>query len=310
MLARGGAFGYSLSRMRRLFSLLLCTALIGGAGYWYYTGYVRCGIPLTYAIGEVDARFGLSEDEVREVVAEVAGRWEEVTGRDLFVYEPEDAALTIHFSYDDRQKLTEDEHALRDVLTRAENVSESIRGAYGELLTQYESLRTTYDTRIKQYEAELAAHNTEVAEWNEKGGAPEEVFGRLAEEERSLSEEAEELRDNAGELNTLVDRLNHLAEEGNEAVRDYNERVDVYNDRFNHEREFTQGDYQSGKVTIYQFADREELLLVLAHELGHALSLGHVEDPAAVMYYLMDGQDTALSFTDADIIEFERVCAA
>lgn len=300
--------------MRSILSAVLLLALIGGVGWWYYDTELRCPVPLAYALGELDERFGLTEEAAREAVAVVVQRWEEHTGRDLFVYDTEHADLVVHFVYDGRQKLTEDEHALREVLSRAENVSDSIRGAYTELLAQYEALREKYASRLTAYEAALATHNDEVAYWNEEGGAPEEVYAELREREAELAREGEELRALATELNQLVDRLNTLGEQGNEAVQDYNDRVTDYNDRFNHEREFTQGDYQrdhtGGRVTIYQFADSEELALVLAHELGHALGLGHVDDPKAVLYYLMEGQDTALSFTEADRAEFERVCGA
>ena len=296
--------------MRSTLSATLLLLLLAGGGYWYYDAALRCPVPLAYAIGELDERFGLSQEEAAEQVEEVVARWEEHTGRDLFVYDSEHADLTINFVYDGRQKLTEDEHALREVLMRAENVSESIRGAYTELLAQYEALRERYDARLATYEAALASYNAEVAHWNDEGGAPEEVYEELREREGALAVDGEELGVLAAELNRLVDRLNTLGEQGNEAVRDYNNRVTDYNDRFNHEREFTQGDYQDGRITIYQFADREELALVLAHELGHALGLGHVEDPTAVLYYLMEGQDTVLSFTEADLVEFERVCGA
>ncbi len=296
--------------MRDILSIILILALIGGAGYWYYDTEIRCPVPLAYALGSLDERFGLSEAEALSALTAVEERWEEHTGRDLFVRNSEDSALTVNFIYDGRQKLTEDELALREVLTRTENVSESIRGAYGELLSQYETLRARYDARTKVYEGALARHNTEVAHWNDEGGAPAATYERLQEREGQLAGEGTTLRELAAELNRLVDRLNTLGDEGNEAVRDYNDWVSAYNDRFNHEREFTQGDYQDGSVTIYQFADRDELALVLAHEFGHALGLGHVEDPAAVLYYLMDGQDTSLVFTDADRAEFERVCGA
>jgi len=295
--------------MNRLLSALLVVALVVGTGYWYHRANSRCPIPLAYAIGDIDARFELTEEEARVIVSEVESRWEDRTGRNLFTYEA-DAAFTINFVYDERQQLTEVEHTLREVLDRTETVSSSIRTEYEELLAEYEKLRGRYAEQVEAYENRLAVHNGEVAYWNNEGGAPPDIFERLNKDERRLAGEHTALEELAAEINWLVDEVNRLGTEGNETVREYNDRVREYNSRFHHEREFTQGDYHDGRINIYQFADLEELRLVLAHEFGHAISLDHVDDENAIMYYLMRGQDSALTFTDADFAEFARVCGA
>jgi predicted Zn-dependent protease len=48
---------------------------------------------------------------------------------------------------------------------------------------------------------------------------------------------------------------------------------------------------------------------VLAHEFGHALGLDHVEDPQAIMYYLMDKQNIKdLKLTTDDINALKKGC--
>lgn len=287
-------------------TIVIIAALIG-AGYWYRTASTLCRAPLSYRVGSLDRRFNLSEDEALEAVQEAENVWETAVGRDLFSYDP-DAAFTMNFIFDERQKLTEEEGKLREVLDRKEDISSAIREQYDTLLAEYEELKRAYESRAATYDARLAEHNSEVAEWNGRGGAPKEIYERLNAEQTELDREHDSLRTLAGSLNRLVDQINALGERGNRTVRDYNEHVAEYNERFHHEREFTQGDYYAERVNIYQFKDRAELELVLAHELGHALALDHVDDPKAIMYYLMKEQGANLALADADLAELARIC--
>jgi len=50
--------------------------------------------------------------------------------------------------------------------------------------------------------------------------------------------------------------------------------------------------------------------LALAHELGHTLGIGHVDNPQSVMYYLMGEQDLKNPhLTKEDLDALKNVCA-
>ena len=47
-----------------------------------------------------------------------------------------------------------------------------------------------------------------------------------------------------------------------------------------------------GDIEIYRFDGPRDLPLLIAHELGHALGLGHVRERSAIMYRIGHGLDT------------------
>ena len=293
--------------MRVLLTALLVITVIVGTGYWYQEAHSTCKVPVRYSIGEVDERFELTREEVRAAVADAESLWEDATGHNLFTYDP-DSTFAVNFVFDDRQELANEELELSELLDAKRNLSDAIRDEYDALVSQYRELAETYEQVLDDYEDRLDIFNQDVEFWNNQESVPRAVFEELETEEQLLAQERQSLNKLAEEINTLVAEINALGQEGNEQVRDYNENVRDFNDRFNHHREFTQGDYQGDSINIYTFKDDLELRTVLAHELGHALNLGHVDNSQSIMYYLMEGQHEALLLSSADLEEFENIC--
>lgn len=294
-------------RSKVALSGFLVIAVVLAGGYFYKTASAVCDAPIAYHIGALDPDFGLSEDEARSAISDAESLWEDTTGRNLFTYD-EDADFTINFFYDDRQELTDVEHNLSTELEEKRDLSESVRTQYEELLEQYNTLLERYETETNAYNDRLQEHNASVEEWNDKGGAPKDVYEELEDEQHQLEDDREELNGLADQLNDIAKQINTLGERGNMLVRAYNNVVSAYNNTFSGEREFTQGDYQGHAINIYEYESPEELRLVLAHELGHALSLDHVDNTHSIMYYLMGGQSLDSGLTKEDKTEFEHVC--
>lgn len=293
--------------MRKGFLLaFLVTALFGG-GYLYYTAQAVCPAPLAYSLGDIDKRFDLSKEEARVAISEAESIWEDATGRNLFTYE-DGGKLVINFVYDDRQQFVNAEDSLKEKLDATENISDAIKDTYADLVAQYKELRAVYTKRADLYEDKLAAYNAEVEKYNSRGGAPAKVYESLSQEKHSLDKEQAALNDLSNKLNNLVTQINSVGEKGNSLINTYNRGVDAYNKQFGEPREFTQGDYTNNTIKVYTFENRIELEQVLVHELGHALSLAHVDGKDSMMYYLIGDQPADLHLSPEDLQEFNRVC--
>lgn len=293
--------------MQRSLSMLLIVALVFGGGYWYYTAFAGCNVPITYRIGNVDDRFELSEEEVRMAISSAESLWEDGTDRNLFTYD-EEGKLVINFVYDERQERANEEDEFREVLEEREDVSDSVKDEYNMLLTQYEALRLSYHKAVQAYETNLTAYNAEVADWNTRGGAPKDVYERLAETQTVLAKEEKRLDGLRVQLNAIVRKINALGSEGNNLITDYNSLVEEYNSRFSEGGEFTQGDYTQDVINIYEFESPEELSVVIAHEFGHAIGIEHVEEEKSIMYHHMEAQELSAGLTPNDQVAFLALC--
>jgi ElaB/YqjD/DUF883 family membrane-anchored ribosome-binding protein len=293
--------------MRKGFALLLLVAVLFGGGYFYYIAQAVCPIPLSYSIGDIGEDFDITRDEARLAVSEAESVWENATGKNLFTY-AEDGKLKINFVYDERQQFIEAEDSLKEKLDATENISDALKSTYADLVAEYDELRASYEDRVEEYKEKLEDYNTEVEKYNSQGGAPADIYDALTKQKRSLDIEQTELNTLSAKLNALVTEINNVGEKGNSIITTYNKGVNTYNEAFGEPREFTQGDYSNKTIKIYTFEDKDELTLVLVHELGHALSLNHVEGAESVMYYLIGGQPVGATLSANDLAEFNRVC--
>lgn len=288
--------------------MCIATILFGG-GYFYYIAEAVCPTPFTYRIGEIDEGFDITPDEAKVAVTAAAEVWEEATKKNLFAYDA-DSDFTINFIFDERQAFAKAEDTFKEKLDAAENINDAIGDTYATLVSQYSDLKSSYTKRIEEYERRLNTYNETVAKYNDEGGAPKDVYDDLENEKKALDKERNILNTTSTQLNILVDEINNIGEKGNSLVQTYNEGVYTYNEKFGESHEFTQGDYQRDRINIYTYENQRELELVLAHELGHSLSLNHVTGSSSVMFYLIGEQLPGLTLSEADLGEFNKVCGS
>lgn len=240
--------------MKFLNLILILAVLAGGGWYLWQSGILDrpCAHPITYKLGQFDARFKISRQDFLNSSRQAETIWEKPTAKNLFDYSTQ-GKLVINLVYDYRQQATD-----------------RLRG----LGLQIETSRESYDAMVAKYKLLLAQYK---------------------------QNPSNELVDT---INALVNNINRLAAQLNLTVANYN-TIGA-----SRGKEFESGDYEASasgtEINVYEFASQPELTRLLAHELGHALGLPHLDDKTAIMYRLNTSRNEKLS--PADLSALKSLC--
>lgn len=299
-------------RIKFLVSALVLLLLVG-FGYYYKDTlgrFVRgtlnqlqpCQRPITYSIVTIDPRFDLSKTALLSDIQKAEKIWESPINKQLFEYSTT-GDVKINLIYDYRQKATDAMRKIGIVINDDRSTYDALKIKYDTFIVSYSSKKAQIDALVTKYNAESNAFESSVNYWNKRGGAPKAEYNILEQKRIDLNNQVTTINQAKDSLNELVDTINSTETILNKLITTLNLHVNTYNTvGASTGKEFNEGEYISGAsgtiINIYQYNDTNQLVRVLAHELGHALGLDHLENPKAIMYYLNEGVNEKLTIDD------------
>jgi hypothetical protein len=285
-----------------------------------------CRVPLSWSLAELDDAFGLAREEAEAAIRQAAGVWNDVAGRTLFHHDERDG-FPIRFVHDERHAAIQASLQRRAELDEQRRLISERRADLEAAGAELARARAEHDRQVDDLERRMATHRQEVRYWNERGGAPEAQLRELRQAEEALARERAQVNARADSLNEEARRVNRETDQLNRMVEDFNRASAggaeagggrIESGRY-HESRRTIGSWVVSverEIQIFQFDDRNHLIRVLAHELGHALQLGHVGEPGALMYIYADGRgsqaggDAPLQLHPRDVELLREQCPA
>ncbi len=271
-----------------------------------------CSEPVSYYVADIDPRFDITKNQLIRLLDAAGALWGDAVNRRLLHYDP-DGDVAIQLIYDERQQLIEEERGFTNEIQMERMKFDRLHRDYIRSSEQYDKTLERYNSLLEEYDEKVQMHHDELQQWNSEGGVPEGEEQRVRGREEELGRMRGDLLVRKNDLDRTGKALEDLTDRLNEISTRQDGLIVEYNEQFSGEYRFNQGEYKNASgqqsIHIYHYKSLNHLRLVLAHELGHALGLGHVDAPSSVMYPVVESDNTSeLRLTMEDITAIQNRC--
>ncbi|MCH8557711.1 MAG: matrixin family metalloprotease [Balneolia bacterium] len=276
------------------------------------TDHTPCELEFHYSISDIDSGFGLTDVQVRQAVENAINLWSDAIDT-IHAEKSPDANIAIRFVFDERQAGTNRAMQLEENLDIRRQRIDRMRADLLNAERRLQSRAEEHERLIMRINTHVESLNNFIEERNRAGGLNPAEVDRVESERAALNELQSQERQMRSGLQQKIEVNQRMLDELNREINFSNELADRFNEEVGPSRYFAGGNFErignEGTITIYHFANERELSLVLAHEVGHALGLSHVENSFSVMYRMIGAQLTRpeLRLTDEDIAEIRDV---
>lgn len=273
----------------------------------------RCEVPVTLHLASVDPRFRLEREAVQAALDAAVSMWDEQTPERLF-RQREGEGMPVRLVFDERQAGAQTRDRARAELERLQRRIAEREERLDHRHSALAADAAGYQRHLEDVQARQRDYERAVAAWN--AGRMEHSAGnreRLERQRRALDSARTDLEQRRRTLERRRDELNREIRELEGEIDAFNARVAELNREVTALGAFDMALYeQQGarrSISVFKASDADELRLTLAHELGHALGIEHVDDPAAVMHAILGEANAGRrDLSDADRRALAAAC--
>lgn len=255
-----------------------------------------CKAPVSWRIGQLDPAFDLTLEQAEQAAHSAAMQWNQAFGIELFRYDSLDG-FAINFAYDERQQQVLQHALLQRNLDRYDtNISQRVAGLQQQS-ARLQQQQQQFEAQNQQFAADVAAFERKVQQASPDRSA-------LQREQQQLNQRQQQLQQQADNLNTEQQRLLREQQYINDTVADRNALLPQQTTEVaKTEVGLMEIRGKQRVMTIFAYKTLTDLQLTIAHEFGHALGVGHTDNPASVMHAALNTQQSRLTADDIQALK-------